>query len=58
VKVTTLSSREVNQDTSQAKKAAAEGPIFIPDALAMPGLTDIELDLPPRTEVAHPVDLS
>lgn len=29
--VTTLSSREFNQDTSRAKKAATEGPVFITD---------------------------
>jgi prevent-host-death family protein len=29
--ITTLSSREFNQDTSRAKKAAAEGPVFITD---------------------------
>ncbi|HEY0203852.1 MAG TPA: type II toxin-antitoxin system Phd/YefM family antitoxin [Acetobacteraceae bacterium] len=29
--VTTLSSREFNQDTSRAKKAAADGPVFITD---------------------------
>lgn len=28
---TTLSSREFNQDTSRAKKAAARGPVFITD---------------------------
>ncbi len=28
---TTLSSRDFNQDTSRAKKAAAEGPVFITD---------------------------
>ena len=28
---TTLSSREFNQDTSRAKKAAAQGPVFITD---------------------------
>jgi prevent-host-death family protein len=82
--ITTLSSREFNQDTSRAKKAASQGPVFITDrgkpahvllsiaeyqrltgdrisiadALAMPGLTHIELDLPLRTELAHPVDLS
>ncbi len=28
---TTLSSREFNQDTSRAKKAASEGPVFITD---------------------------
>jgi prevent-host-death family protein len=31
VKITTLSSREFNQDTSRAKKAASEGPVFITD---------------------------
>jgi prevent-host-death family protein len=29
--VTTMSSREFNQDTSRAKKAAAEGPVIITD---------------------------
>lgn len=29
--VTTVSSREFNQDTSGAKKAAAKGPVFITD---------------------------
>jgi len=29
--VTTLSSREFNQDTSRAKKAASSGPVFITD---------------------------
>lgn len=29
--VTTLSSREFNQDTSRAKKAAEHGPVFITD---------------------------
>ena len=29
--ITTLSSREFNQDTSRAKKAAADGPVFITD---------------------------
>jgi prevent-host-death family protein len=29
--VTTLSSREFNQDTSGAKKAASQGPVFITD---------------------------
>ncbi len=82
--ITTLSSREFNQDTSRAKKAASEGPVFITDrgkpahvllciaeyqrltggrisiadALAMPGLDDIELELPPRIERARLVDLS
>jgi prevent-host-death family protein len=73
-----------NQDTSRAKKAASEGPVFITDRgkpahvllsieeylritgkrrniadlLAMPGLADIELETPPRTERAELVDLS
>lgn len=29
--ITTLSSRDFNQDTSRAKKAASEGPVFITD---------------------------
>ncbi len=29
--ITTLTSREFNQDTSRAKKAANEGPVFITD---------------------------
>ncbi|MFT4113757.1 type II toxin-antitoxin system Phd/YefM family antitoxin [Silvibacterium sp.] len=29
--ITTLSSREFNQDTSRAKKASFEGPVFITD---------------------------
>ncbi len=29
--ITTLSSREFNQDTSRAKKAALKGPVFITD---------------------------
>jgi len=82
--ITTLSSREFNQDTSRAKKAASEGPVFITDRgkpahvllsieeyqrisgqrrniadlLAMPGLEDIELEIPSRTEQAGAVDLS
>ncbi|MGC8553640.1 MAG: type II toxin-antitoxin system Phd/YefM family antitoxin [Phycisphaerae bacterium] len=82
--ITTLSSREFNQDTSRAKKAASEGPVFITDrgkpahvllsiedyqriisghrkiadALAMPGLADIEFD-PPRVEIGlRPADFS
>ncbi len=82
--ITTLSSREFNQDTSRAKKAASEGPVFITDrgkpahvllsieeyrritgkhrsiadALAMPGLTDIEFD-PPRVSIGlRPADFT
>jgi prevent-host-death family protein len=29
--ISTLTSREFNQDTSRAKKAAADGPVFITD---------------------------
>jgi prevent-host-death family protein len=29
--ITTLSSREFNQDTSRAKKAAKNGPVFVTD---------------------------
>lgn len=75
--ITTLSSREFNQDTSRAKKAASKGPVFITDrgkpahvllsiddyrritggprkiadALAMPGVAEIEFD-PPRADVS------
>jgi prevent-host-death family protein len=31
VNITTLSSREFNQDSSKAKKAAKKGPVFITD---------------------------
>jgi prevent-host-death family protein len=31
MRITTLSSREFNQDTSRAKKAANAGPVFITD---------------------------
>ena len=82
--ITTLSSREFNQDTSRAKKAASEGPVFITDrgkpahvllsiedyrrltgghrkiadALAMPGLADIEFD-PSRIDIGiRPADFS
>ncbi|ALV58718.1 type II toxin-antitoxin system Phd/YefM family antitoxin [Burkholderia cenocepacia] len=74
--ITTLSSRELNQDVTKAKKATKDGPVFITDrgrpahvllsfeeyqrltrqrrniadALAMPGVEDIEFD-PPRANV-------
>jgi len=84
VTITTLSSREFNQDTSRAKKAASNGPVFITDrgkpahvllsiedyrritggprkiadALAMPGVAEIEFD-PPRADVGiRPADVS
>jgi prevent-host-death family protein len=76
VTITTLSSRELNQDVTKAKKATKDGPVFITDrgrpahvllsfeeyqrltrqrrniadALAMPGVEDIEFD-PPRANV-------
>jgi prevent-host-death family protein len=79
-----MSSREFNQDTSRAKKAAAEGPVFITDrgktahvllsiedyqritgghrkiadALAMPGLADIEFDPPSINVGIRPADFS
>jgi prevent-host-death family protein len=82
--VTTLSSREFNQDTSRAKKAAGRGPVFITDrgkpahvllsiaeyqrlagmhrkiadALAMPGIADIEFDPPRVTIGSRPANFS
>ncbi|CAM5792766.1 type II toxin-antitoxin system prevent-host-death family antitoxin [Ottowia pentelensis] len=75
----TLTSREFNQDTARAKRAANDGPVFITDrgkrayvlitndeyerltrkpqsiieALAMPGVEDIDLDsvLPQRRDL-------
>lgn len=74
--ITTLSSRELNQDIGRAKRAASDGPVFITDrgkpahvllsieeyqrlvggnrtlaeALAMPGMGDIDFD-PPKIEI-------
>ena len=82
--ITTLSSRQFNQDASKAKKAAKAGPVFITDRgrpahvlltfdeykkitggrtkiadlLAMPGIDDIELEIPPLRDPARPADLS
>jgi prevent-host-death family protein len=82
--ITTFSSREFNQDTSRAKKAACKGPVFITDrgkpahvllsieeyrrlagkrrsiadALAMPGIADIEFEPPRVTVGSRPADLS
>ena len=82
--ITTLSSREFNQDTGRAKKAAAEGPVFITDrgkpshvllsieeyrritcghrkiadALAMPGVAEIEFEPPSITVGVRPADFS
>jgi len=82
--ITTLSSREFNQDTSRAKKATAKGPVFITDrgkpahvllsiedyrrlaggprkiadALAMPGIEDIEFDPAPIRVTIRPAEFS
>jgi hypothetical protein len=82
--ITTLSSREFNQDTGKAKKAALAGPVFITDRgrpahvlltfgeykkitggsakiadlLAMPGIEDVELDIPPLRDLPQPADFS
>ncbi len=82
--ITTLSSRQFNQDASKAKKAAKAGPVFITDRgrpahvlltfeeykkitsvrtkiadlLAMPGIEDIKLEIPPLRDLAQPADLS
>lgn len=82
--ITTLSSREFNQDASRAKKAANNGPVFITDRgkpahvllsiedyqritgsrrkiadlLAMPGVEDVEFQIPQLRDLARPADLS
>lgn len=82
--ITTVSSRKFNQDTSGAKKAAEDGPVFITDRgrpahvlltfeeyqkitggrakiadlLAMPGIEEVELDIPQLRDLAQPADLS
>ena len=81
--ITTLSSRQFNQDASKAKKAAESGPVFITDRgrpahvlltfdaykkitggrtkiadlLAMPGIEDLEVDIPQLRDLAQPADL-
>ncbi|MHB8225420.1 type II toxin-antitoxin system Phd/YefM family antitoxin [Acidithiobacillus sp.] len=78
--ITTLSSRELNQDVTRAKKAAKNGPVFITDrgkpahvllsieeyqrltgkrrnlveALSMPGIADIEIEIPRSREFPRP----
>jgi hypothetical protein len=63
--ITTLSSREFNQDASRAKKAAKRGPVFITnqqenilDLLAMPDAAEVEFE-PPRLSgnLHRPADL-
>jgi len=82
--ITTLSSRELNQYVTRAKKATKGGPVFITDrgrpahvlltfedyqrltrqrrnivdALAMPGVADIEFAPPRATIRVQPADLS
>ena len=82
--ITTLSSREFNQDTSKAKQAAKSGPVIITDRgkpahvlltfseykkltrrqskiadlLAMPGIEDIEFEIPQFHDVARSADFS
>lgn len=81
--ITTISSRQFNQDASGAKNAARNGPVIITDRgrpahvlltieeyrritgggrkiadlLAMPGIEEVELEIPRRDELAHPADL-
>lgn len=82
--ITTISSRELNQDVTRAKKASKSGPVFITDrgkpshvllsieeyqqltkqrrsiadALAMPGIENIEFD-PERVMIeTRPADFS
>lgn len=82
--ITTISSRELNQDFSRAKKATKSGPVFITDrgkpahvllsfagyqrltrqrrniadALALPGIEDLEFE-PQRANIdVRPADLS
>jgi len=82
--ITTLSSRQFNQDASKAKKAAQAGPVFITDRgrpahvlltfddykkitggrtkiadlLAMPGIEDIEFEIPQLRDLAQAADYS
>lgn len=82
--ITTLSSRQFNQDSSKAKKAAKSGPVFITDRgqpahvlltfeaykkmthmptkiadlLAMPGMEEIDLEIPRSGDLAQAADFS
>ena len=82
--ITTISSRQFNQDASGAKNASRNGPVIITDRgrpahvlltieeyrrltgggrkiadlLAMPGIEEVELEIPRRDELARPADLS
>lgn len=82
--ITTVSSREFQQNANQAQKASRSGPVFITnrgkpaqvllsieeyqrilgkprnivEALSMPGLEDIELEIPRSREFPRPADFS
>lgn len=82
--ITTLSSREFQQNANRAQKAARTGPVFITnrgrpahvllsyeeyqrlagkprnivEALSMPGLEDIDFEIPRSRELPTPADLS
>ena len=82
--ITALTSREFNQDTGRAKKAAEKGPVFvtdrrrpahvllsigeyqrltggrkkIADLLAMPGVEEVELEIPTFRGGPRAADLS
>jgi prevent-host-death family protein len=82
--ITTLSSREFQQNANQAQKATQAGPVFITnrgkptqvllsfeeyqritgkrrnivEALSMPGLGDIELEIPRSRDLPRPANLS
>ena len=82
--ITTLSSRQFNQDASKAKKAAQAAPVFITDRgrpahvlltfddykkitggrtkiadlLAMPGMEDIQFEIPQLRDLAQAADYS
>jgi len=82
--ITTLSSRQFNQDASRAKKAAEAGPVIITDRgrpahvlltfdaykkitgvrtkiadlLAMPGVANVEFEVPQSRELARPANFS
>lgn len=81
--ITTLSSREFNQDASKAKKAAKSGPVIITDRgkpahvlltfdeykkltggrakiadlLSMPGIENVEIEIPYPRDLAQPAAL-
>ncbi|MGR9173246.1 type II toxin-antitoxin system Phd/YefM family antitoxin [Hyphomicrobiales bacterium] len=82
--ITTLSSRQFQQNANRAQKATRAGPVFITnrgkptqvllsfeeyqritgqrrnivEALSMPGLGDIDLDIPRSRDLPRPADLS